>query len=255
MKNVCFIGNSHLGAIKEGATALGEAGALKKINLDTFGSHRNSLKECTVENGIVHPGTDEVRGNFEWTSGGKTEIKLADYDALFIVAGYSVFSIDPLVAGAAGDDFIDVPPMTDDLLDEVFSGMARSWYLTLAQDIAKAAPKLAVTHVGKPYTSEEAPFCRAVLEAAEAPGSKLVARAEDARARLAKSAQAMGPKNLTCIAPPLALLEPTGLFTQKAYSRGSKRLHQAKDIAHPAEDFDHMNAAYGEALIRSLLNL
>lgn len=63
MRRVCVVGNSHLGAIKEGANILQSRGELKGCDLTFFGSPNKTMESCSVADGIINANSPVVLEN------------------------------------------------------------------------------------------------------------------------------------------------------------------------------------------------
>ncbi len=93
MTRCCFIGNSHLAAIKLGWDRV--KGRYGGVLVDFFASHIASIGDiCRVDTRLV-PANDTVRQNFVWTSGGKAAIDLSEYSDVVLVG--MGFSLEPLL--------------------------------------------------------------------------------------------------------------------------------------------------------------
>ncbi|KMK65153.1 hypothetical protein [Puniceibacterium sp. IMCC21224] len=255
MKRICFVGNSHVGAIKGGMDALEATGALDGFDITIFGSHGESLKSCYVRDGVITSDKDFVRERFAWTSGGQSEVRIADFDAVFVIAGPSLFSVMYLFSDSPKEALRDIPEMSAALVSVVLDSMRDAWHFDLTRQIALARPEVPVTHVGVPFRSEAAPRPQFVLQNAADVTTGLAGRLARLKENIRTSALSF-PDGLFALShPPAAVLEEHGIFTRHAFCRGSQRFSPNKDGAHPEDDFQHMNADYGVHILRHLLDL
>ena len=255
MRRICFIGNSHVSALKEGCDAMQQQGALDKIDITIFGSPRDTLKHCTLKDGKLLPNDANVEKNFLWTSGGLNAINIADYDEVFIITGPSVFSTARYWSGTPLMPLYDFGPISRGLTSTIVTGMMGNWYLTLARQMSNTPAKVPVTHVGAPLTSDADPLSKFILQKLSAPDSQISARLDQLRTQLSEKVSEFSKGNLSFVQPPAHTLEDHGLFTRHEFCEGSKKLRKDADEKHLEDDFDHMNGRYGEALIRYLLKL
>lgn len=249
MRRLCFVGDSHLAAIKLAIEAARESGELADVAIDTFGSNRRTIATCKVQDGCVVPVSDFVRDRFRWTSGGQEHIELARYDDIFVVAGTSPMALARYLPDG-------VPPPPSPALYRAVAGAAmEDWGLRLARRIASGAPAARVHFLGAPEVSELSPFARRLLRFVNGKArgrEQRAARLRDIRHEIA-AAVATLPHGLASIAGfPAGALDEFGAFTRHEFCRDSVRLRTGFEERHPAHDFEHMNAAYGREVLRHL---
>ncbi len=249
MTRICFLGNSHLAAVKLGLEAALAHGVLAEVAADTFGSHRDSLARCLIQDGAVVPTEPSIARNFAWTSGGREKVVLADYDALYIVAGGSPFSVFRYLPPG------QLPPPSPAVYGAVAASWCGEWAPSLGRAIAAAAPKLAVHFVGEPALSTAWHRYRGFRDLfgdAGEPDPVRLARLRAIQAAMAR-AVARAPHGMTSVMPyPPACLDELGVLTRAEFTRGAKRLVEGLDAAQPDSDEVHMNTDYGLALLRHL---
>jgi hypothetical protein len=248
VRRVCFLGNSHLAALKLALDEARAAGLLDGIATDTFGSHRATLATCTIADGTLTPTAEAVAKALNWTSGGKDRVVIDAYDDIFVVAGRSPYSlVNYLPPGA-------LPPPSRSLYQEVAAAVLSGWAPSLARQLA-AAGSARVHFVGEPELSDAAPFARGLLARAEGmPGQRaaLATRLREIREEIA-GAVASVPHGLASVIDfPPATLDGFGAFTRHEFCRGSMRLTENLAEAHPPDDFAHMNGAFGRELLRHI---
>lgn len=247
MKRWCFLGNSHLAAIKLGVDAWADDLAAAGIEVDTFGSHGDTLRGIKIDDGVIRPRHDAMAERFEWTSGGKREIVLKDYDDIFLIFGESPHSIRLFMSDG------DVPPMTHDLIRAVHDTWTRGWACQLSDRIAHAAPKARVHFLGEPFRSEECGEARKLLDGL-GDDSAAAERIADIRRATDELLSQLGLAVASIVRQPAHLNEHRGLFTRAEYARGSVRLTDDLSVAHKTSDMRHMNGAFGERMVRHLID-
>lgn len=247
MKRVCFIGNSHVGAIKKATDDLKVNGKLAGVDVSIFGSHSDSLKSVEVKDGYLISDSEQVKKNFHWTSGGSTKVKISDYNEIFFVVGASLFDVKKFQTG------MDIPFISSDLASLLIDMDLKQWPMKLAENTARESDNVQVTHIGTPFISAEAPESKALLSACNDPQSGASRRLADLRALLETKYSEVSGGNFRIMKPLTAALEEHGLFTQHIYCQNSVRLTKDMNITHPAKDFVHMNADYGRLLLEHLL--
>jgi hypothetical protein len=103
--SVCFIGNSHLAAVAQGWRK-DRARARDDVSLVFFGSRAGSVRKMELRDGVIAPTVQDAIEAFQRSSGGKSEIVLADYDAFVLYGmGFKFSSVLPVLAdyGTAAD--------------------------------------------------------------------------------------------------------------------------------------------------------
>lgn len=249
MRRICFLGNSHLAAVKLGLEQARAEGALAAVEVDTFGSHRSTLASCRIEDGALVPTEPGVARNFAWTSGGREKILLAAYDALYIVAGGSPFSVFRYLPAG------QLPPPSLPVHRAVAASWCGEWAPTLGRAIAAAAPRLAVHFVGEPAPSTEwyrYRGFRAQFGGAAQPDPARLARLRAIQAVVAEAVAEAPHGMASVVAYPPSCLDALGVLTRAEFTRGAKRLVQGLEAAQPDSNDAHMNAAYGLELLRHL---
>ena len=127
MRRVCFIGNSHVGAIKMAVHDLKGNGILDGVDVSIFGSYRDSLKTAKIGDGYLFSDDQIVQKNFHWTSGGSSKVKVCEYDEIFFVLGRSIFDFERFKAGT------DIPFISNSLFMKIMNVTLNSWPMMLAK--------------------------------------------------------------------------------------------------------------------------
>ncbi|WP_380057703.1 hypothetical protein ACFE33_04945 [Falsihalocynthiibacter sp. SS001] len=250
MKRICIFGNSHVSAISQGVEALKAKGLLEKVDITMFASSSDSIRNCEVKNGVVSTPDKSVQRSFERSSGGLSEIKIEDYDEFFIHMGVPLSSLHQLWIGEPESPYFDLPQHSEGLISEIVNDMmTKRWHMKLAHEISMKRP---TTFVGAPYKSEADPRSKAILEKIKGSDTDIAQRIIHTRQMIDQCLQSVNGGQLTFKYPPSNLLEKYRLFTKHEYCRGSRRA-LSSNTEHQEDDFSHMNAAYGEALVRNFM--
>jgi hypothetical protein len=247
MRRICFVGNSHVGAVKQAVDNLKGSIALDGVEISIFGSHSNSLKTAKVNEDTIFSDDIFVQNNFYWTSSGLTEVKISNYDEICFLIGTSIFDSSHFQAGS------DIPFISRALAEEIMTNALDSWPLRLAKNTARENKNVKVTHIGIPFSSAKNPKVEPLLAKLRDSRSSFSIRLKKLKVLIEKKAAEASEGNFRIMKPPPAALEDSGLFTQHIFCQGSTRLSAKMDVAHPPDDYDHMNAAYGKLLLEYLL--
>jgi hypothetical protein len=249
MRRVCFIGNSHLAAVRLALDAARARGALGDVAADTFAAIREGIAGCAIRDGCLVPAEEAVAQSFRWTSGGQDRVELGRYDDIFVVAGRSPFEIGCYLPKGPP------PPPSPAVYRAVAAALLDDWGPDLARRIARAAPAARVHFVGEPEISDASPFARELLAMTEgeAPQREAGTAGLLGIRRAIAAAVAAVPHGLASVPGlPPGVLGECGAFTRHAFCRGSVHLREGLDQPHPETEFRHMNAAYGDQLLRHL---
>lgn len=249
MRRICFLGNSHLGAVKLALDQARAEGLLGDAAVDTFGSHSTTLSTCLIEDGVLVPTEDFVSRNFAWTSGGRTRVELRSYDDIFVVAGWSPYSLVRCLAPGM------MAPPSAALCRAVVEGWATDWAGGLGQAIARDAPGTAVHFVGGPELCEAARRAKGVRLALLKDGAIDAAKLAGLRQVQAVIAEAVA-RTQTAYASvarfPPTCLDEWGLFTREEFARRAAPLPDGEAETGADVDLVHMNGAYGLQLLHHL---
>lgn len=242
MSRICFIGDSHLAALKLGWSAVEKD--FPEMSPVFFAAPGKSLDGLVVADGALGAGSDTLAGSLKVTSGGQAKIA-DDYDH------YVVYALELGVALAMdlsrqyraerhAKDWRT--PLSDECFLQSLTGVARE---TLAY---RTMAKL------RQVTSRPLLLCP--LPIAEVRNRKLRQTLKDngdtadlaalfARA-CTRIAHEMGARFLP---QPAATLEADGLATKASYSSAPARFYGVQ----AREDRSHMNAEFGAAMLQDLL--
>jgi hypothetical protein len=287
MRKCCFVGDSHLAAIKLGWDQMGQDHP--DFDCDFFASQIGSIDDTYRAGALLVPANETVRRNFIWTSGGKSVIDLSQYSDVVLVG--MGFSVEPLllaysqsrterhnnrsgiysfVSEAAFDAIIANHLRSAPLfrtLERIRDGGPRVWGLAqpgpseqvldgpdnaeLAEPFSGSGSGLGLLNWLRDWqTDKTAEFHQTV-----AAWLRTVVQHGD-HAALASSfarivASLAEPDFRPMPQPPATL--STGLFTKREYSVGSVRLTRGYNVPHVMEEYRHMNAAYGAVVLSDLL--
>ena len=212
-----------------------------------FGSHGDSLSSCIVREGILYSDNNVVRERFAWTSGGKSEVRIDDYDDIYFVAGDLPYWIWPYVGRGAL-----IAPISRPAIRASLSAWSSTKLCALAMSIASASRTTNIHFVGVPFGSEELPFCRGLAASLRESGA-LRERLRDLQRLVADCAREIEGTLFKVVHPPGSCLDCFRIATRHEFLLGVVRLTEGFSELHPDNDFWHMNAKYGRELVRGLL--
>ncbi len=265
MTRVCFIGNSHLAAIKQGWDAV----RLEHPGIDAvfFGATARQFQNVAIEDGRLVAKTEDAGRSFRLTSGGQNAAVLADYDVIVLVAlGFSLAVVLDIYARHRTHDMKNPDGEFEPVSPEYFNEIAK----------ARLALMPAVTHLKKMHKATRArgtklwlypqPLpCISVLTGDLAPATLLESarisslkeavlwRDEEALYSAFVAAYADLAHSGHAIFEQPAQTRISCIFTRQEYARGSVRLTENLNIAHPEDDYTHANAVYGAIAVRQIL--
>lgn len=254
MKRICFLGNSHIAALKLGWDEFGQRAA--NYTPTFFAARKNKLKDLEPQGRSLVPDNDELRLLMGQYSGGHETIAVDDYDAFVISGLYLSLQriVYQLYAQYRSEQHRNTKGMKQLISASMFDAaavglMGETPAMTLATKLASLtdAPILVSP---QPMPSELIPTVM--------PMWAEIAQAGDDEPLAATFADALGKLKLPGSVqirrqPAQTLARPP--YSKREYSVGSVRLSENFDIHHPEEDNFHMNADYGVAVLTDLLDV
>ena len=243
MKRICVIGNSHTACLKLALSEMvGKTAAQNTYTI--FGTPGRTFLSLSISDGVVRSEKHRVQRFFRITSEGADCIELSDYDAFFVIAGHSYYSIYPFTS-EKGLMF-----QTDEMIQLILDGRVQTNAgLAFSEELARTCPDKPVFYVGSPFLSELSPLAKDLLEQQEQPDTLVGDTLSRVRKALENETGVREPGNLVPIRPPERALDGSGMFTRQKFSFGSVRLREGFEEAHGRTDFAHMNAKYGRLLV------
>ncbi len=241
MTRICFIGDSHLAALKLGWPS--SADDSRDIQPVFFAAPAKGIRDLAVSSGELVASNDDLRGHLQRTSGGRTSIG-GDYDHYLVhglelgislaLDSYRILRRQNAVAPdrAGGDAFAHA----------LESALSNSLAFRTAAKLRQitGAP---ITLSPVPIASVKFQYLRAKLKKngasqdmadAFARGSRRMAREFDGR----------------FLPQPARTLAEDMLATEPCYSSGPARFHMRR----APDDPSHMNAQYGAAVLEDFLS-
>lgn len=246
----CIIGNSHLAAAKLGWAKV--SADFPDVELDFFGSHRDSMFRTAVRDGRLVALDAGVRSKLEMT-GGSPDIELGRYD-FFAVVGMG-FGLHPVlavfnthaIAGYRGKDHHLIS-------DSAFADTTRD---LLRGSTAGHVWRLLRSSGDQPIYILPQPLSADGILRTHNRGAiyKLIHRSGISR-RIAAlfsevSVTVFDDRTVVIHQPPATVT--AHIFTKSTFSEGSMRLNKTLDQAHSEDDHFHMNGAYGAVMLREML--
>ncbi|SLN13978.1 hypothetical protein PSA7680_00284 [Pseudoruegeria aquimaris] len=245
---LCFIGNSHLAAVKLGWEAF--ATAKDAVEPAFFGSARNTLLHTRIEAGRLVPTDDVVERNFR-SSAGQDAVPLSDFDG-FVLIG-STLGLRSLVALSALHARFGEGADTRFLASR--AAIDAACHDLLFHSACGHVARLLVSTTDKPVWMVDRPQPSEELLASDHPQAAAYRdmasgeardRLEAMLQRWRASAEAEGMRTLAQPAETLV----DGWLTRQEFATGAKGIDGRK--AYDAEDHFHMNARYGAELLRAI---
>lgn len=249
MTRLCVIGNSHLAAYKLGWDELAAAGGMPDVRPVFFGAPRDGMRRVRLEDGVIHPARKDIAEHFQRMSGGLTEIRLADYDAVLLVGlGASIKRTMRFYRGHGWFGLTDNPAKTlvpgQFVRDFLTQSYATTRLIEMAALVRSAVAELPIIAVAEPNWAASAKAggdgkpdygWKRAVDAGDGP--KLGAMFEGT---LAAALQPCA----TFIAQAVETVED-GILSREAYNKEASRLISGEG---GGTDAAHMNGAFGRAM-------
>jgi hypothetical protein len=252
MTRVCFVGNSHLAAVKLGWKAV--RSGYPGIDAHFFGAPTRQFASIAVEDGLLVPKSDDARRCFRLTSGGQASAVLADYDVVVLIAlGLSLAVVLDVYASYRADDQRNS--------EGDFELVSPAYFHEIAK--ARLAVMPALTYLNKIREATVARGTEIWLYPQPMPSiavlaSNVVSATPFEATRISTMKQAVAFHDEEVLHSAFAALcadlaQVSSIFSREEYARGSVRLTKNLNIAHPEDDYAHMNAKYGAIVMRQIL--
>ncbi len=252
MKRVCLIGNSHLACLKLGWDRVRP----RHPDLDCtyFGSRGTLCEHLELHDRKLVAAHDDLAADLRWISGGLNDIDLDRYDFFVLMA----MQFAPTRVSQVARQFSWIDPRLDArkrlisrecFVQSVYDGLRHSIALEIADKISATVDRPIVI-VPQPHVSvawRDTAACKAGF--GNAPAACWPLLADIWQDCATKSAAAAAVEVLFQPAATMA----DSFFTDHRYCRASVMLAEGLSTAHPADDYTHMNAEYGEAVMEALL--
>ncbi|HEY1707539.1 MAG TPA: hypothetical protein VGG10_04700 [Rhizomicrobium sp.] len=245
MTKICLIGDSHVGALQSGWLAMKHA--FPEIELTTFGAPRTVFAGLDVLDGVLVPATEKLSAYFRHTTGGQVTIENS-YDR-YLVCGISwaIRFLLPSLAKFRAEDHVKSKrvPLSSDCYAHVVLGLMRNSLSMQVLTKLRQITDRPVTMIPAPMPSERIPAPIYASLCASGDAGKIAAQFNAAAALLA------GECNAGFLEQPMETLS-NPLQSLYLYKRGSVRTFGGNlDIEQGEDDYQHMNAAYGEIVLRA----
>jgi hypothetical protein len=251
---LCLIGNSHLAALKLAWDRIGNQ--FDDIELRFFGSYSDSLKELRVKERHLVAQSKRVRMNMVMTSGGLSKIAIDDYDIFVLHAlGFSFNRLIKwfLLRSSEANEISIANPYRAETRQPSFEDIKTLLDQTACCRLAK---KLAPFN--KPVMISPEPFFSEQVTQTPiekwAPWHHLLDEQGHPKPDLDRLLSLWNQARLAYafLAQPADTIV-SGSFTKVEYCARSIRLSRDMATEHPPDDYSHMNAAYGAAVIKGLV--
>jgi hypothetical protein len=250
---ICFVGNSHLAAIKLGWDRA--AAANPGFSAGFFGMPGAGQSNIQVHGTDIRFMANETKGEVFSTTGEKECVDLRTYDALVICGlGLSVAALVRMHRNMRADCMSG--------LDDVEFVVSSACFRDVAADILKQHQSCLMARevrrsLAIPVILIPTPHPgRGVLNDFSMNGFRRVTEKGDGEtidAFFDDALRFMSRDGISCLPQPAATKE-LGIFTRERFSKGSIRMLQSLDTAHADNDAKHMNADYGETVVTEILD-
>lgn len=247
MTRICIVGNSHVAALKLGWDKIAADHPDQQITF--FGVPGRWLRQLELGEGTVTPKAGKHKRSFERLSGGMDTIKVSDFD-LFVVVGLelSVFRWVNFYKQNRQHPFnldLGTPQILDaDTFDlcrgNIFKGTSGDVVYQALKSVGARRVMVCPQPFPSPLIEQKDAFF-AEMMAVE--GADRLAEAYRTDMARAYDAQALiwQPEDT----------QDGPLMTGQAWSQGSLRINL--NAAHGEEDYQHMNADYGQRIIQLIV--
>lgn len=245
-KRVCFIGDSHVAALR---LAVNEDHTSRFRNeMDIFGVRGDALRRTFVRDNTLRSNNDEVREGFQFT-GGSEFINLDGYDSFCVVGCGTSLNAGISICHSYSTYRLGLP-QRQLVSSELFDLMLHTRF---TRSIAHRTITMLAQATGKPiYLIANPLWSQSVLAHPQGVILKEMAGLgviDDFAAWMSMGLEAAFVTKAT-IMPQPASTRTGSCFTLPAYSVGSQRL-TSESIEHPKNDVSHMNAAYGREVLNA----
>lgn len=251
MKKLCFIGNSHLAALKLAWDDIQENHP--DLDITFFGAYGNSLANIAVEDGALVPTNEKMQLEFNVTSYDKGRITISEYDYFFLFSlNFSVNLIIPPYDEFRTDSQQD-DPAKHLISDRFYKDISKDFLTQSAGYVVRQ--KLIEAGAAQIFISPQPMPSEAILQNKNGASTfrdahdngdlpAIVDMFEDIKAEFAE-------EGLAYVDQPSDTLNPNG-FTKDMYSVDAIRLTIKFNKKHPPDDHFHMNTHYGAALLQKI---
>jgi hypothetical protein len=260
---VCFIGDSHLAAVKGGWDAV--AHEYSGIEANFFAAPSRDFANTAVENGRLVPTSERAKSYFRRTSGGQEIVTLADYDAIVLVGlGFSLGTILDIYAAYRNDDqhnpdgdfqFVSNAYFIEVAKSRFSRGTACAYRSHMLRELQPAKAEIWIYPKPFPCPSAldyESPP-RNDLEGRRLHGLKQAVKWQDDESldvAFSAARAALEREGLVIFQQPPDT-RTSNIFTRQEFSNHSPSL---TGLNVPENDYSHMNAGYGAVVVRQILD-
>jgi hypothetical protein len=245
MTKVCILGDSHTGALLSGWRAM--KSEFPEIEITSFGAPRALFGELVVSGSQLVPNSEKLSEYFRRTSGGLEAVSHS-YDR-YIVCGLSwaMRFLLPTIVNFRSEDQVRNGriPLSNDCYARVMAGLLRESISVQTLAKLRQITDCPITMIAAPMPSDRSPMQMYTRLSDSGDALKIARQFELSAGVVAKEAGAefLGQPSETLSNP---------LQTLYRFKRGSVRAFDGKlDVEHGEDDHQHMNAEYGELVLRA----
>lgn len=249
-RRLCFIGNSHLAAMKLGWDDVKQD--YPSIEIEFFGSQAESLVNTRLNGAAIEPTDAAVERNFLRTAGIST-IDTGKFDGFYIFAtGFSLAALAPLYDSYGVWTFNGRRPylISEDCFEQAgrnLLGGAAAMHVARLILTARDDARVVVSPQPLPAPPPKAagPRLRGLNFVFDQSDE------EELYGMFERICRSLESDRLSIKLQP-EHTRTNVLYTKVEYSEGSVRLRMDKDVPHPPEDRRHMNRRYGAEVLAEL---
>lgn len=260
MREICLIGNSHVAALKLGLDHRLAEESIHHCRFSIFGSRAQKLQRARVRDGRVMPHPRQPEKTFDHQSGPHEYLDLDAFDEIYMTVGTRPDQFPHFnpwfILNYAGEMDQNLRLISQEtisaIVDHTLNGQ---WFSRLVRQILNQSQRPILYFLGCPFWSTKDPRCQNLLEQLKHKDSThLLHTLSRLQGEIAKVIQSRETERFRLPLPPKHLLDPTQTATLHRYCVDSVALSSDFDTKHKAQDYRHMNAEYGRAMIDWIVN-
>lgn len=250
---ICFVGNSHLAAVKLGWDIL--ASQYPDVQSVFFGASRRKMDGVAVEAGALIPTSEVIAADIAKVSGGATSVRLSDFDLICLVGlqfGFlnllgliQRFRTYPMAALGNRSRLLSRASMKQAYRDRLEASFA----VKLARKI-RSQSAVDLLLVQSPIPSFDLVSTDPWVNL---PFDQVGSTITETFGIYQEIVEAISVSEGICILPqPESTIGPSGL-SKEEFTRGSSRLES--EGQHRDDDFMHMNQRYGVVMLEPIMEV
>lgn len=242
---VCVIGNSHVGALRQGWMRLSTD--FPDTNITFFASPQKDMHSLEMHEGNLVSRMPRAVRSMKYTSGGQDRIAVDQYDAFAISLGIGIKALMQVFRVHRSRAM----PSSGHLISDEFA--LASVYDSISKSAATRIARAIRARTASPIIIIETPLPnRLILKKSPRSAWPEAAKMVPVLKTLLDPAVDKISGNLSLIYHPQPRETIKHGFTLDEYSIGSKRL-SSRETEHAPDEPHHMNANYGRVVLKEML--